>query len=100
MSRFNEEQIVGVERSGGWSSGGRALLTAGRERRDVYRWKAKYGGLELNEVRQLRSGRIELAGAPECLYENSRVVKRVRATMRSSFYSYCGHERCMRNLPA
>ena len=52
--RFIEEQIIGILKEA--EAGGkddRALSPARYQRADV-RWKAKYGGLEVNEARRLR----------------------------------------------
>lgn len=55
-SRFTEEQIVGVlkEAEAGVSVA-ELCRRLGVSNVTFYRWKAKYGGLEVNEARRLRA---------------------------------------------
>lgn len=54
-SRFTEEQILGILREG---DAGRKVDELCRDRgiakNTYYRWKAKYGGLQLDEAKRLR----------------------------------------------
>ena len=54
-SRFTEEQIIGVLKEG---EAGIAVKELSRKYgicdQTYYRWKAKYGGLEVSEARRLR----------------------------------------------
>jgi putative transposase len=54
-SRFTEEQIIGILKR---VERGQALVDVCREAgisdATYYRWKAQYGGLEVNQVRRLR----------------------------------------------
>ena len=54
-SRFTEEQIIGILKKG---EGGMKVGAICREQgicdQTYYRWKAKYGGLEVSEARRLR----------------------------------------------
>ena len=54
-SRFTEEQIIGVLKEG---EAGVAVRELSRKDgicdQTYYRWKAKYGGLEVSEARRLR----------------------------------------------
>ena len=56
QSRFTEEQIIGVLKEG---EAGVAVKEISRKHGicdpTYYRWKAKYGGLEVSEARRLRS---------------------------------------------
>lgn len=55
-SRFSEEQIVGLlkEAEAGVAVGD-LCRKAGVSDVTFYRWKAKYGGLEVNDARRLRT---------------------------------------------
>lgn len=53
--RFTEEQIIGVLKEA--EAGAKVLDLCRRHgisEQTLYRWKAKYGGLEVNEARRLR----------------------------------------------
>ena len=55
QSRFTEEQIIGVLKEG---EAGVAVKEISRKHgicdQTYYRWKAKYGGLEVREARRLK----------------------------------------------
>jgi putative transposase len=54
-SRFTEEQILGILAEGDAGASGAELARRhGISRQTFIRWKAKYGGLQLNEARRLR----------------------------------------------
>ena len=68
-SRFTEEQIIGMLREG--EAGGEVLEICRREgisRETFYRWRRKYGGLEVSEARKLKA-----------LEEENRRLKRIVA---------------------
>ena len=54
-SRFSDEQILGIVREG---EAGRKVAdlcrTHGITEQTYYRWKSKYGGLELSEMQRLK----------------------------------------------
>lgn len=54
-SRFTEEQIIGILKEGE-AGANLAELCRRHEisKESYYRWRAKYGGLEVNEARRLR----------------------------------------------
>jgi len=68
-SRFTEEQIVGVlkdaERTG---KTGEVIRRHGISRETFYRWRKKYGGLEVSEAKRLRT-----------LEDENRQLKRIVA---------------------
>ena len=55
-SRFNEEQIIGILRE---QEGGRATAEVCRKHgissATFYKWKAKYGGLDVSDARRLKA---------------------------------------------
>ena len=55
-SRFNEEQIIGIlKESEAGVEPGELCRRHGITRGSLYRWKAKYGGLQVSEARRLRA---------------------------------------------
>jgi putative transposase len=72
-SRFNEEQIVGVLKEAEAGVPVKELCRRiGISDATFYHWKAKYGGLEVNEARRLRqledeNGRLKKIVAQQAL---------------------------------
>jgi putative transposase len=68
-SRFTDEQIVAIlqeaERTG---KGGEVIRRHGISRETFYRWRKKYGGMQVSETKRLRA-----------LEEENRQLKRVVA---------------------
>jgi putative transposase len=55
QSRFTEEQIIGVLKQGeGGMKTAEICRQHGVSAATYYKWKAKYGGLEVSEARRLR----------------------------------------------
>jgi putative transposase len=68
-SRFSEEQIVAVLQE--WDAGAKMadlVRRHGVTEQTLYRWKKKYGGLQVNEAKRLRA-----------LEEENRQLKRLVA---------------------
>ncbi len=68
--RFTEEQIIGVLRE--QEAGGTVKEVTRRHgvsEQSFYRWKAKYGGLEVSEVRRLKELESENAKLKKLLAE-------------------------------
>lgn len=54
-SRFTEEQIIGVLKAAEAGQPVNALCRKhGIRERTFYRWKSKYGGMEVNDAKRLR----------------------------------------------
>jgi putative transposase len=68
-SRFTDEQIVAILHE--WDAGGKVVDLVRRHsvtEQTLYRWKKKYGGLQVNEAKRLRA-----------LEEENRQLKRLVA---------------------
>ena len=69
-SRFTEEQIIGILRE---QEGGQPTATVCRRHgisgATFYKWKAKYGGLEVSEARRLKALEDENAKLKKLLAE-------------------------------
>jgi putative transposase len=59
-SRYTEEQLIGVlkESEAGMETG-ELCRKHGISQQTFYRWKAKYGGLEVSEAQRLRLRQLE-----------------------------------------
>ena len=54
-SRFTEEQIIALLKEGEAGQGtGELCRKHGISEQTFYRWKSKYGGMEVNEAKRLR----------------------------------------------
>lgn len=68
-SRFTEEQIIAILSESEAGASGRELCRRhGISENTLYRWKRKYGGLDVNEARRLKQ-----------LEEENRRLKRIVA---------------------
>lgn len=68
--RFTEEQIIGILRE--QEAGGTVkeiIRRHGVSEQSFYRWKAKYGGLEVSEARRLKALEAENAKLKKLLAE-------------------------------
>jgi putative transposase len=55
-SKFNEEQIIGILREAEGETPVKAVCAKHNlSEATFYKWRAKYGGLEVNEARRLRA---------------------------------------------
>jgi putative transposase len=70
MSRFTDEQIVGVVREAEAGKSAEVCRRRGISKETLRRWRAKYRGLELQEARRLKA-----------LEEENRRLKRVVADL-------------------
>ncbi len=72
-SRFSEEQIIGILKEGEAGANiGELCRRHEISKESYYRWKAKYGGLEVSEARRLRAveeenGRLKRIVAQQAL---------------------------------
>jgi putative transposase len=86
QSRFTEEQIIGVLKEG---EAGVPVKEICRKQgicdQTYYRWKAKYGGLEVNEARRLRSLEEENRRLKEMVAEQALDVQALNAVLGKKF---------------
>lgn len=85
-SRFTEEQIIGVLKEG---EAGLAVKEICRKHgicdQTYYRWKAKYGGLEVSEARRLRSLEEENRRLKQMVAEPALDLQALKAVLGKKF---------------
>jgi putative transposase len=101
-SRFSEEQIVGVLKEAEAGVPVKDLCRrVGVSEATFYHWKAKYGGLEVNETRRLRQleeengrlGKVRMCRNPGVLtYDWTKNGGQVKATSASDLVVLWCHE--------
>jgi putative transposase len=86
QSRFTEEQIIGVLKEG---EAGVAVQELSRKHgicdQTYYRWKAKYGGLEVSEARRLRSLEEENRRLKQMVAEQALDIQALKAVLGKKF---------------
>lgn len=86
QSRFTEEQIIGVLKEG---EAGVAVQEISRKHgicdQTYYRWKAKYGGLEVSEARRLRSREEEKRRLKQMVAEQALDIQALKAVLGKKF---------------
>ncbi len=89
-SRFSEEQIIGILRE---QEGGAKTQEVSRRHgisdATFYKWKAKYGGLEVSEARRLKSLEDENRRLKKLLPRRCSTMRRSR-TCSEKTLSACG----------
>jgi putative transposase len=85
-SRFTEEQIIGILKEG---EGGIAVKELSRKYgicdQTYYRWKAKYGGLEVSEARRLRQLEDENRRLKHIVAEQVLDIQALRGVLAKKF---------------
>jgi putative transposase len=86
QSRFTEEQIIGVLKEG---EAGVAVKEISRKHgicdQTYYRWKAKYGGLEVSEAGRLRSLEEENRRLKQMVAEQALDLQALKAVLGKKF---------------
>ena len=86
QSRFTEEQIIGVLKEG---EAGIPVQEISRKHgiceQTYYRWKAKYGGLEVSEARRLRQLEEENRRLKQMVAEQALDIQALKAVLGKKF---------------
>ena len=86
QSRFTEEQIIGVLKEG---EAGMPVKEISRKHgicdQTYYRWKAKYGGLDVSEARRLRSLEEENRRLKQMVAEQALDLQALKAVLGKKF---------------
>ncbi len=86
QSRFTEEQIIGVLKEG--EAGVRTEEICRKHgicAQTYYRWRAKYGGLEVSEARRLRSLQDENRRLKQMVAEQALDLQALKAVVSKKF---------------
>jgi putative transposase len=85
-SRFSEEQIVGVlKEAEAGAAVGELCRRLGVSDATFYHWKAKYGGLEVNEARRLRQLEEENRRLKQIVAEQTLDLLALRAVLGKKY---------------
>lgn len=81
-SRFSEEQIIAVlKESEAGVETGELCRRHGITRASLYRWKSKYGGLELSEAKRLRALEEENRQLKHIVAEQAVDIRALKAVL-------------------
>lgn len=85
-SRFTEEQIIGVLKEGEAGVQAEEICRQhGICAQTYYRWKAKYGGLEVSEARRLRQLEDENRRLKQIVAEQALDLQALKAVLGKKF---------------
>lgn len=81
-SRFNEEQIIAIlKESEAGVDTGELCRRHGITRGSLYRWKAKYGGMNVSEAKRLRSLEEENRQLKHIVAEQAVDIRALKAVL-------------------
>ena len=84
--RFTEEQIVGILKEHAAGAAARELCRRhGVSEQSFYRWKSKYGGMEVSEARKLKALEEENRQLKKLLAESMLDVATLREMLGKNF---------------
>ncbi len=86
QSRFSEEQIIGVlKQAEGGMKTAEICRQHGISNATYYKWKGKYGGLEVSEARRLRQLEEENRRLKQMVAEQALDIQALRAVVSKKF---------------
>jgi len=85
-NRFNEEQIIGILKESEAGVPPEELCRRhGITRASLYRWKAKYGGMEVSEARRLRTLEEENRQLKHIVAEQAVAIRAWKAVLTNKW---------------
>ena len=85
-SRFNEEQIIGILKEHQAGLGGKELCRKhGISDATFYKWRSKYGGMEVSDARRLKTLESENAKLKKMLAEQMMDVATLKEMLGKNF---------------
>jgi len=86
QSRFSEEQIIGVlKQAEGGMKTAEICRQHGISNATFYKWKGKYGGLEVSEARRLRQLEEENRRLKQMVAEQALDIQALRTVVSKKF---------------
>lgn len=86
QSRFSEEQIIGVlKQAEGGMKTAEICRQHGVSAATYYKWKTKYGGLEVSEARRLRQLEEENRRLKQMVAEQALDIQALRTVVSKKF---------------
>jgi putative transposase len=84
--RFSEEQIIGVLKEGEAGMPPKELCRKyGMSEQTYYRWKSKYGGMEVNEAKRLRELEEENRKLKQIVAEKELDIRALKAVVEKKW---------------
>ena len=81
-SRFNEQQIIAIlKESEAGAEPGELCRRHGITRGSLYRWKAKYGGMEVSDAKRLRALEEENRQLKHIVAEQAVDIRALKAVL-------------------
>jgi putative transposase len=85
-SRFSEEQIIGILKEGeAGAKTGEICRKHGICEQTYYRWKSKYGGLDVSEARRLRQLEDENRRLKQMVAEQALDIQALKGVLAKKF---------------
>ena len=85
-SRFSEEQIIGILKEHQVGIGAKELCRKhGISDATFYKWRSKYGGMEVSEAKRLKALEAENAKLKKMLAEQMLVVTTLKEMLGKNF---------------
>jgi len=97
-SRFSEEQIIGISKEHQAGLGAKELCRKrGVSDATFYKWRSKYGGMEVADAKKLKALEVENAKLKKLLAEHMIGVSTLKEMLGKNF---CGSDRAAMLRPA
>ena len=94
-SRFSEEQIIGILKEHQAGIGAKELCRKhGISDGTFYKWRSKYGGMEVSEAKRLKALEVENAKLKKMLAEHMLDVATLKEMLGKTFEARCKAESC------
>tara|TARA_R110002096_G_scaffold171597_1_gene344795 strand:+ start:174 stop:458 length:285 start_codon:yes stop_codon:yes gene_type:complete len=89
-SRFSEEQIIGIFKEHQAGLGAQELCrTHGVSDATFYKWRSKYGGMEVSDAKKLKALEVENAKLKKLLAEQMMDVSTLKECWEKPFEARC-----------